>query len=207
MNTTSTSYTAADTINLTSYLHTIITDIVSRFPSFSHIACEKILVCIAANRAGSRGATFGKLVPMKFKGGEDVLLHRGKYYAMPKIEMNSVKILYLVYFYIPRFTDLDPVEKLRVIFHELYHIHPDCNGDIRRFGKSGSAHGNSKKRFDTRFEREVIEYANAIRETKFWEFLSLNTKGIFATYRTVLSCRMKMPRPIPIDQMAIRQNT
>lgn len=186
-------------INLSDFLHDLITDVCRRISSFSHINTEKIHICISSNRAGGRGATFGKLVPLKFKGGEEVLYHRGKCYVMPKIEVNSIRILYLIYFYIPRFTDLAPLDKLRVIFHELYHIHPEFNGDIRRFGKSGSAHGKSKKQFDTKFEKEVITYSQTIHNTTAWEFLLLNTGGIFNNYREVLSCRMKVPKPIILD--------
>lgn len=195
------SSTSPDTINISTFLHELISSICRQFSSFSHIDTEKIHVCIASNRTGGRGATFGKVVPLRFQGGQEVTYHRGKCYAMPKIEVNSIRILYLIYFYIPRFTDLAPVEKLRVIFHELYHIHPECNGDIRRFGKSGSAHGKSKKRFDTQFEREVFEFAQSIQNTSAWGFLSLDTNGIFKNYRTVLSFRMKIPKPIIIENI------
>lgn len=190
-------------INLSEFLHALIADACGRISSFSHIDAEKIHICISSNRSG-RGATFGKVVPLKFKGGEEVLYHRGKCYVMPKIEVNSTRILYLIYFYIPRFTDLAPIEKLRVIFHELYHIHPEFNGDIRRFGRSGSAHGNSKKKFDTQFEREVVAYSHAIRNTPVWEFLTLDTRKIFENYREVLSYRMKVPKPIILETGMLR---
>ncbi len=190
---------ALKAINLSDFLHDLIADICRHTSFFSHIDTEKIHICISSNRAGGRGATFGKVVPLKFKGGEEVLYHRGKCYVMPKIEVHSIRILYLIYFYMPRFTDLAPIEKLRVIFHELYHIHPEFNGDIRRFGKNGSAHGTSKKKFDTQFERELIAYSFAIRTTSVWDFLSLDTRGIFKNYQEVLSYRMKVPKPIILE--------
>ncbi len=195
---------ALKAINISDFLHALIADACGRISFFSHIDTEKLHICISSNRAGGRGATFGKVVPMKFKGGEEILHYRGKCYAMPKIEVNSIRILYIIYFYIPRFTDLAPIEKIRVIFHELYHIHPDFNGDIRRFGKNGSVHGKSKKQFDTQFEREVISYAEEIRNTPMWEFLSLNTSEIFKNYQKVLSYRMKTPKPIILDASIFR---
>ena len=182
-------------INISMAITDIIAEISSRVRSFSHIDTGKIQVCISSNRNSGRGATFGKLVPLRFKGGEELLCFRGKCYAMPQVFQNGTRLLYLVYFYSPRFIDLSPREKLRVIFHELYHISPEFNGDIRRFGKGGSAHGNSKKRYDLRFEKEMAEFMAHISSTHHWHFLSMDAGALFSTYRKVFSHRMKTPRP------------
>ncbi len=118
---------------------------------------------------------------------------------MPRIVRDGNLLSYIIYFYSPRFLDLPPVEKLRVIFHELYHISPDFNGDIRRFGKGGSAHGSSKKRFDSRFEGELQEFMKYLIETEHWEFINLDARGLFEKYKKILSCRMKTPRPLIIS--------
>jgi hypothetical protein len=185
-------------INISMAITEIIAEITSRVPSFGHIDTGKIQVCISSNRNNGRGATFGKLVPLRFKGGEELLYFRGKCYAMPRVFQNGTRLLYLVYFYSPRFIDLPPREKLRVIFHELYHISPEFNGDIRRFGRGGSAHGNSKKRYDLRFEKEMAEFMDHISSTRHWHFLSLDARALFSNYRKVFSHRMKTPRPAVI---------
>ncbi|MCX7677950.1 MAG: putative metallopeptidase [Spirochaetes bacterium] len=186
-------------INLSETLHAIIADIVRNFNMFSHIVPEKLHVCTASNRAGSQGATFGKLVPLKFENGKDLMYFNGKYYTMPRIEVNGIHILYVIYFYIPRFTDLPCIDKLRVIFHELYHIHPLFNGDIRRFGEKGRAHGHSKKTFDTNFEMAVHEYMKLVQKTEFDEFLHLTTNQLFTKYARVFSHKLKVPRPIVVQ--------
>ena len=71
-------------INISMALTEIISEICSLVPSFSHIDTGKIQVCISSNRNNGRGATFGKLVPLRFKGGEELLYFRGKCYAMPR---------------------------------------------------------------------------------------------------------------------------
>ena len=185
-------------INISHALAGIIAEISARVGSFSHIDPGRVQVCISSNRSNGRGAIFGKLVPLRFKGGEELLHYRGKCYAMPRVIRNGNRILYLIYFYSPRFIDLPPREKLRVIFHELYHISPDFNGDIRRFGRSGSAHGNSKKRYDLRFEIEMREFTELLAETDHWRFLSMDSRELFSSYGRVLSHRMKTPRPAVI---------
>lgn len=198
MNTPLQKYSQPQTINLSEIIHAIIANIAGTIPLFSHIKPEKIHVCISSNKNGCRGATLGKLVPLKFEGGKDIMYIKGKCYAMPRIEVKGKPVLYLIYFYIPRFTDLSAIEKLRVIFHELFHIHPEFNGDIRRFHHKKHAHGHSKKKFDIQFEKEVHNYMKIIHNTEFERFLKLTTREIFTHYKRVFSNKMKMPRPILI---------
>jgi hypothetical protein len=122
-------------INITDRLTGIIREITRFSESFKHIDTERILVCTASNRSRSRGGTYGKLVPLKFKDGSPFMEYRNRVYTIPEIVLDDVKLLYIIYFYMPRFYDLNPLEKLNVIFHELYHISPSFNGDIRRMGK------------------------------------------------------------------------
>jgi len=185
-------------INISSALKDIVAEIAGRVPSFEHIDPEQLQVCVSSNRNNGRGATFGKLVPLRFKGGEELLYFRGRCYAMPRVFQGDTRILYLVYFYSPRFFDLPARDKLRVIFHELYHISPEFNGDIRRFGKGGSAHGNSKKKYDLRFDGELREFLDHIIDTPHWEFLAMDTGALFASYDRVVSHRMRTPKPTVI---------
>ena len=39
-------------------------------------------------------------------------------------------MLYILNFYLPRFMDLSLTEKVTTIFHELWHISPDFDGDV-----------------------------------------------------------------------------
>ncbi len=185
-------------INLSAALKDIVAEIAHRAPSFAHIDPKKLHICISSNRNNGRGATFGKLVPLKFKGGQELMYYRGRCYTIPRVVQDDTRILYLIYFYSPRFFDLSAQEKLRVIFHELYHINPDFDGDIRRFGKSGSAHGNSKKKFDLRFEMELREFLVQIAATPHWDFLAMDTAALFASYDRVVSHRMRTPKPMII---------
>ncbi len=185
-------------LNLSEALAAVIAEIVRACPSLGHIDLERVLVCIGSNRGGRRGGVFGKLVPLKFQNGAGVLRYRGSVYALPEISREEKSILYLVYFYMPRFFDLPWEEKLRVMFHELYHISPRFNGDIRRMGKVKAAHGHSKKRFDSLFTHELSRFAADVRETGHFDFLRMDSKSLFSSYTRVSGIRMKNPRPVII---------
>jgi hypothetical protein len=174
----------------------IINDIIIRTDLFSHIDINRLLVCVAYNRQRGRGGTFGKLVPLRFKDGLDVVCFRGAYYSMPRIFHRGKRLLYLIYFYIPRFFNLGPQEKLAVIFHELYHISQDFNGDIRRLGKKGASHGHSRVRFNSLFEGELLSFYEYAGETPFINFLRMDAEYLEKDFSRVFGRRMKLPKPI-----------
>lgn len=186
-------------LNITDNLTQIVKLISSESQLFMHIDTDRILVCTGSNRQNSGGGTFGKLVPLKFKDGSDILKHRGRFYTMPKILNNGNEILYIIYFYIPKFFDLPSKDKLNVIFHELYHISPEFNGDIRRMGKVKAAHGASKKVFDLKFREETERFYEYLSGMELISFLEMNTKTMQETYKKIYARRMKLPRPVIID--------
>jgi hypothetical protein len=108
-------------------------------------------------------------------------------------------MLYLIYFYTPRLFSLKPLDKLRVIFHELYHIHPSFNGDIRRLGANKASHGHSKKKFNDLFEAELYSFYEHIKDSRHYAFLEMDMRTIHAQYRSVLCRRMKLPKPVRLN--------
>lgn len=185
-------------INITDLLTAIINEIILRTKIFQHIDMNRIHICLSSNRGGS-GAIYGKLVPLKFKGGSDIMKFRGRHYALPKITHNRRDLLYIIYFYSPRFLDLSAAEKLRVIFHELYHISPEFNGDIRRLGRVKASHGSSKKRFDSMFEDELKTFFDHISRSELYKILEMNASSLNRNFKKIYCSRMKIPKPVVID--------
>jgi len=186
-------------INITDLLSDLIINISNSCSLFSHIDPDKVTVCIASSRSGTRGGIWGKLVPLRFENGSRIVRHRDSFYAMPEISRNSISQLYLVYFYMPRFFDLDAYEKLKVVFHELYHIDPGFNGDIRRMAKVKAAHGHSRKHFDLHFKDELDGFFSLIKGSAMMDFLSMNSLMLYSDYSRVMGYRTKVPRPEKID--------
>ena len=189
-------------INITDIISDVIEQITIKSDIFSHIDINRILVCLGSNRGRSREGIYGKLVPLKFKNGSDILKFDGRYYTMPGIMKSGIPLLYALYFYSPKFFDLPGFEKIKVIFHELYHISPNFNGDIRRLGKIRMAHGSSKKRFDLRFESEVKLFYKYISNTEYMAFLEMDSMSLEKNYK-IYARRMKIPKPIVIKDQNI----
>ncbi len=187
-------------INITDQITQLIEIIIQETSIFKHIDVNRILVCVSSNRKNSRGSTYGKLVPLKFKNGESILKYKGKYYTIPKLVHNGIPLLYVIYFYIPRFFDLSSFEKLRVIFHELYHISKEFNGDIRRMGEVKKAHGFSTKRFNSLFDDELQRFHEFISTTSYIDYLDMGAKTIWGNYHKVYCRRLKMPKPVILEK-------
>ena len=183
---------------LTDLLALIINEITVFSPNFSHIDINRVIVSIAFNKRSSRGYIYGKLAPLCFENGKKELLRAGRTYRMPEMIENGIRQLYIVYFYAPRFFNLSAKEKLNVIFHELYHISPEFNGDIRRMGKKKIAHGHSKKNFDSLFVDEMENFYKHIQDTQALDFLSCSMKDFSKKFKTITYSKTKLPKALPV---------
>ena len=69
------------------------------------------------------------------------------------LSVDGREMLYVLNFYLPRFLDLSFREKLTTIAHELLHIGPKFDGDLRRFAGRCYAHSHSHAEFDAQAEQ------------------------------------------------------
>jgi putative metallopeptidase len=186
------------TLNLTAEIERLIADITSRHEAFSHIDPSQLLVCINSSRNNSEQGLFAKIHPLRFPSGEMTqTVKRGRHTlrcTMPDIAHRGRDILYVIYFIIPRFMDRPLRDKLVTVFHELYHISPEFDGDIRRFPGRNFAHGGSTKRYNRLMERFVDEYLllpGSSEQTVFMECGMTELKG---RHRAIVGRKMAMPR-------------
>ena len=186
-------------INLSDVLSLIIHDMIKATEEFRKFDMNRILVCCASNRRDGRGAIYGKLLPMRFKDGSSIIKHNDKYYTIPKLKVNDFEIFYIIYFYIPRFFDLSAKDKIKVMFHELYHISPDFNGDIRRMGKFKSAHGHSRKAFEEKYIEYAENFFKDIKDTPYCNFLAMNTEDLKKYFEKIKYRRIKQIKPVLLD--------
>lgn len=185
------------TLNLTGELERLICDITARTPELHHIVPEKLLVCVSTGRA-SRGGSLAKIHPLRFAGGErSVKARRGRrsvLCTMPSITHRGEEMLYVIYFLIPRFLELSFREKMITIFHELYHISPACDGDIRRFPGRNYAHGSSTKSYNLLMGQLADRYLEAIPDRFALNFLEGNLAALRSRHSAIVARRLQAPR-------------
>ena len=110
----------------------LIDDIVRRRPEWSHLKPEQILIGFTqANLRGLHGLQ-ARVTPLRFADGNLQKRHRGFIYQIQRYFNDETEYLYLLTFCLPRFLDQDFDHKMVTLFHELYHIGPKFDGDLRR---------------------------------------------------------------------------
>lgn len=185
-------------LNLTGELERLVTHIVGQVPELGHIDPQRLLLCIASTRSGGIRGTYAKIHPLRFAGGaKSIERRRGKTVyvsTMPTVVHREVEMLYVIYFLVPRFLDLPLREKLITVFHELYHISPACDGDIRRFPGKNYAHGSSTRRYNAYMGTLVDAYLAAHDRPELLAFLDGTMDELRRRHRSLVARRFRIPR-------------
>ncbi|MDD2337189.1 MAG: putative metallopeptidase [Geobacteraceae bacterium] len=186
------------TLNLTSALEELVADIVFQVSDFSHVDPTRVLICVSSTRGGGVHGTFAKIHPLRFPGGSrtrEVKRERRVFTCtMPTVTHRDHEILYIIYFLVPRFLNLTLREKLTTVFHELYHISPDFDGDIRRFPGRNFAHGSSRKRYNKCMESLVEGYLQEKKCLDAFDFLAGDMDALRARYQTIVGRKYPTPK-------------
>jgi hypothetical protein len=102
-----------------------------------------------------------------------------------------------MYFFVPRFIELTLTQKLQTVVHELYHISPEFNGDIRRFNGRCFAHGSSQKKYDKTVQQFTDYWLKQEPPEEIWSFLLFNYKTLTEKFGRLVGTRIKKPVLIP----------
>ncbi len=177
-------------------------DICRRHCEFSHIRMQDVAVTFAQTRSTVEWGMQAKLTPMRFEGGA-MHQRRGKrLWTVQRVFSHGREMLYILTFYLPRFLNLSFEEKLVTVFHELYHIGPDFDGDIRRFGGACYIHTGSQKAYDRQMEVYVREYLRSGPPESLYSFLRLNFRQLQTVHGPVRGLRISIPKLIPLEEAA-----
>lgn len=138
--------------NFNESMRDFVQDVVTHLEEFSFIDLEKVAISATYCKSRSRAGLLAYLLPLRYKDGSPVTKkeRQGKtyHYGVTPTHHNGRELLYIIYFMLPRFLDLSFRDKLDTVIHELYHISPEFNGDLRRLTGRSHLHGNSLKEYD-----------------------------------------------------------
>lgn len=186
------------TLNLTLELEHLIADIARQVAEFSHIDPRRVMVCVASTRTGGVHGTYAKIHPLRFENGSRTMtVRRGRrafLCEMPAVTRGGEEMLYVIYFLVPRFLDLPLREKLITLFHELYHVSPAFDGDIRRFPGKNYAHGSSRKRYNALMAKFVESFLEREENLERVRFLEGDMAAIRARHGAIVGRKMAAPK-------------
>jgi predicted metallopeptidase len=189
-----------DGFDFTAHTDRLCRDMVARVPDLRHIRMDCVGLSFAQTRNGSAYGLYASVTPLRFDGGGRVMERRGRRWALPRIvDRRDREMLYVLSFYLPRYLNLSCREKLATVAHELWHISPACDGQLRRLGDRFHAHGKSQKAYDAQVARLVEAYLAADPPEGMVELLQLDFAGLQRRYGRVTGQRIRVPKLIPVE--------
>jgi predicted metallopeptidase len=189
-----------DGFDFTHHIRLLCINIASRLESLNHIEMGRVAVSFSQARLGTRQGMYATLTPLRFPGGKLHTVRRGRKWGMQKVkDHNGQEMLYILNFYLPRFLDLPFREKLDTVVHELWHIGPKCDGDLRRFGNRCYAHGPSKKKFDRQVAQMVDEWLEQSPPASVYDFLHYDFSELESRYGQIIGSKFPVPKMFRVD--------
>jgi hypothetical protein len=186
--------------DFTHYIRILCEDITSRLKPLEHVDMSRVAVSFSQARSASRRGMYATLTPLRFADGRLHTIRRGRKWGMQKVKSpDGQEMLYILNFYLPRFLDLSLRQKLDTVFHELWHIGPKFNGDLRRFGTRFFAHGRSKKTFDCHVADLVDQWLEQSPPDAVYGFLNSNFSEIQNQYGPIYGTKIPMPKLYRVD--------
>lgn len=192
--------------DFTHHMRSLCADMVGRLPQLAHIDLERVGIGFSQARKNSRHGTYAMLIPMRFANGDLVETRRGRLYTFQRVyRPDGVELLYLLSFYLPRFLDLPLQEKLVTIVHELWHISPQFDGDLRRHEGRCFAHTGSTKQYDRQMEQFIKQWYAEKPPHSAFHFLRYNFAQLTSIYGSIHGIKTKHPKLVPINESYARQ--
>lgn len=191
--------------DFTAQMRRLSEEMVARTPSLAHVDLSRVAVCFCQARRNVSHGLFASLTPLRFAGGSPTVVRRGRPYGVQKLSDESGReMLYILSFYLPRFMNLDLREKLITVFHELWHIGPRFDGDIRRHEGRCFAHTSSQAEYDEEMGRLVDAWLASSPDEAIWEFLRGDFRSLVRNHGQVYGLKVPRPRLLPLGA-ALRQ--
>ena len=194
--------TWAEPFDFTSAMRRLCEDIAGRVAEFEHVRMDQVAVTFAQARRRVSYGLQAKLTPLRFEGGQLVTRRRGKMWTIQRWYAGDVEMLYILTFYLPRFLEQTFREKLITVMHELYHISPSFDGDIRRLPGHYHVHSHSQKEFDRRMDAIVDRYLSTNPPEELFQFLLGSFRDLTARHGSVVGIRVPIPKLLPLSKSA-----
>lgn len=193
---------ANDVFDFTSAMWMLCDDITTRLDELLHVDMSRVAVSYAQARRRVLHGLQAKLTPMRFQNGEMTLRRNGKMWSCQRLMLGGQEMLYILTFYLPRFLEQSFKEKMITILHELFHISPQFDGDIRRFDGRYHVHSHSQKEYDLEMDRLARYYLSLNPPPELYEWLHGNFRDLRTTYGGVRGLQIPIPKLIPLRKSA-----
>lgn len=179
------------------------TDMTSRLPELGHIELPRVAISLCQTRKNVSHGIYASLTPLRFEAGAKTSVRRGRRYGVePVVDHQGREYLYILSFYLPRFMSTPLEEKLSTVVHELWHISPAFDGDLRRHEGRCYAHGPSQKKYDALMDRLAQRWLALDPPSHLYDFLEGSCEELVAEYGRITGTRWPNPKLVPQSRTA-----
>lgn len=177
----------------------LLCDDVSRYVAeLNHVRMNRVAVCFAQTRTHALHGMQAKLTPLRFKNGALTTARRGRAYTVQRLFLEQREMLYILTFYLPRFLNQPFSEKFVTILHELFHISPKFDGDIRRLDGRYHVHSHSQREYDREMGRLAEDYLSQKPPPELYSFLHHDFTSLQQQHGGVVGLQIPIPKLIPV---------
>jgi hypothetical protein len=173
-------------------------DIARLCPELAHIDTTRILFAVTQARTGHKHGLQARVTPLRFRGGQLRRKRGGVTYQVQRYVVDGQEMLYLVTFCLPRFLDQSFDDKFITLFHELYHISPMFEGDLRRLSGRCELHSHSKNEYDAHMATQARAYLDGGADRSLHAFLRLDFAQLAHRHGSVVGAMVPRPRLLPV---------
>jgi predicted metallopeptidase len=173
-------------------------DVSARCAELRHVDVSRLLFAVTQARNGRARGLQARVTPLRFANGQLRRRRRAVTYQIQRYFLGSHEFLYLVTFCLPRFLDQSFDEKLVTLFHELYHISPAFDGDLRRHEGRYAIHSHSQREYDKRMLDLAQAYLDATLDASLYAFLRLDFAQLLQRHGSVVGVVVPHPKVIPV---------
>jgi Putative phage metallopeptidase len=181
------------------HIHDLCRDIVRRCSELQHIDLSKVLFSATQARSRRSHGLQARVTPLRFRDGALTFERHRTRYRVQRYFIDGREMLYLMTFCLPRFLDQDFDDKFITLFHELYHIGPAFDGDLRRHGGRCTVHSHSKRAYDQQMSHLAREYLSTKPDPRLHAFLRLDFAHLQHRHGEVIAVAVPRPRLIPVS--------
>jgi hypothetical protein len=193
---------AGEPFDFCGHVRRLCADIVRHCRDLQHIDVDRLLFAVTQARSADRHGLQARLTPLRFRNGQLTRRRKGTCYQVQRYFVDGKEMLYLVTFCLPRFLDQDFDDKFITLFHELYHISPAFEGDLRRLEGRYAIHSRSKREYDAHMADLARRYLSNGAEGSLHGFLRLNFAQLQHRHGSVVGVVVPRPRLLPVEGAA-----
>ena len=187
--------------DFTLHMRSLCEDIVVRVPELRHIDLSRVAIAYARSRKPVAHGLQAALTPLRFTNGSRFTTRGGRRWSVQRVLDNRGREMrYILSFYLPRFLDAPYREKLTTIFHELWHVSPAFDGDVRRHDGRCYVHTSSQDEYDRAMWTLARKWLSLAPPEPLHAFLRCNFHELCRRWGHVHGTRIAAPKLYPVSE-------